>query len=312
MLSRIKKIIHHPLFFPVATTIIFFVTNLILVFHHEAWRDEANVWQGAKNLSFSNFYETFKVEPHPPLWFILLAPFAKLGLPLIFSSFLSLAVVAAAVYLLARFSPFSKKVSTIFILSAAFFYILPVMGRNYSLVPLALALLAVLYKNRLKHPIKFALGLALLFQSHFLLAGLAGILTIFFIYDIIKSKQGKKCLLPIILIVSASVILSLPMIIGTLFEHTIVLETAKHGIGSTDWLLNINQSLFASSLPIFELLILPIFILLLFKSPRAFIYLLVAVASHLLIIIFAYDTGILQTQKNTFILLYIIFAFWIY
>ncbi len=58
-------------------TVVFFLLNLILVLNHEPWADEANPWQIAESLSPANFFEIFRTEPHPVLWYIILAPFAK-------------------------------------------------------------------------------------------------------------------------------------------------------------------------------------------------------------------------------------------
>jgi hypothetical protein len=169
MNSKRNKITTHPLFFPITISIIYFFLNLIIALNHEPWADTVNPYLLAKEFTFTNFPEILHGEPHPILWTLLLAPLAKLGLPIIDALLLSLAIMTAAVFLLARFSPFKKPTIIILTASAAFFYFLPVISRNYCLIPLALILTAMAYKSRLSHPIRYCLALTLLSQSHFLL-----------------------------------------------------------------------------------------------------------------------------------------------
>ena len=64
-------------------------------------------------------------------------------------------------------------------------YWFPVVARNYALIPPALALLAGLYPVRLKKPFAYAFSLLLLVHSHAYMEGLAGILGVFFAWDLI-------------------------------------------------------------------------------------------------------------------------------
>ena len=55
--------------------------NGVLLLGHELWRDEANVWLIARELSPAELIREIKYQGHPCLWYFLVMPFAKLGMP---------------------------------------------------------------------------------------------------------------------------------------------------------------------------------------------------------------------------------------
>ena len=57
--------------------VLYFVIALISVFHHEIWRDEAQVWLVARDLNLWGIIDHVRNEGHPLLWFYLVLPFAK-------------------------------------------------------------------------------------------------------------------------------------------------------------------------------------------------------------------------------------------
>ena len=60
--------------------VLFAVSYIIITIFHEPWFDEAQAWQLAKNVSLKDlFLETPHYEGHPPLWWLILAIPAKLG-----------------------------------------------------------------------------------------------------------------------------------------------------------------------------------------------------------------------------------------
>jgi hypothetical protein len=310
MRSRFKSLSEHPLFFPIAVTVIYFAVNLILVLNHEAWRDEANPWQIAKALGLDNIYETLQVEPHPMLWFLILTPFAKLGLPYITTNIISLLIMSLSVFLLTRYAPFSKKTKIVIILSAAFFYFNPVISRNYCLVALGIVATAMAYKSRLQHPIRYALALALLCQSHFLALPMAAVLAITFMVEYFKSF-GRKHVHKIIIslgIIGASVLASTPIILGNLGGHTLIVHTAIYA--GVDWLTELNVSLFGAGVPIFEFAFISAAIYFYFRYPKQLIFLIISVGAWFATLIFVYKFNWLPIQKSSLILLFLIFSFW--
>lgn len=51
--------------------------NGILLAGHELWRDEANVWLLARDVSPIQLLKEIKYQGHPCLWYYLVMPFAK-------------------------------------------------------------------------------------------------------------------------------------------------------------------------------------------------------------------------------------------
>ena len=64
------------------------VFHVYLINCHEAWRDEAQAWTLAANISLPQLFSLLSVEGHPALWFLFLRIFAKLGLTFPYISYL--------------------------------------------------------------------------------------------------------------------------------------------------------------------------------------------------------------------------------
>lgn len=146
-----------------------YIVGVIVVgIFHEPWFDEAQAWSIARSASWHDI--VFKVchyEGHPPLWSLMLAPFAKLGAPFEVSlKAVNLAVCGAAVWLILYKSPFPKIVRCLIPFTFFYFYQTAVICRPYSLVLLALTLLACSYKKRNEKPLLYVLPMLLLCASH--------------------------------------------------------------------------------------------------------------------------------------------------
>lgn len=307
---RLKSIFRHRLFFPILVTLIYFVVNLLLVLHHEPWRDEVNPWQVSKAMNLGNMFDVMQGEAHPLLWYFILAPFAKLGLPLITTNTISLVILSIAVFLVARYAPFSKKMIILITLSSAFMYFNPVISRNYCLVVLGIVVAAIAYKDRFKHPIRYALALALICQSHFLAIGLAAVLTIMFIVEYLRKfgiKKMSKLVAPL-LIIGSSVAVSLPIVLAAMSSHTVI--AGSEMTVPVDLLPQLNYSLYNTVLPIFQILAVIVVVYLYFAYPKQLLILAGAVASWLFVMVFVYKVPTFSEQKGAVLVLFTIFAFW--
>ena len=80
--------------------------NGILLLGHEQWRDEANVWLMARELSPLSLFGEIKYQGHPCLWYLLMMPFAKAGLPFETISFVSYTIMAVTAGLFLWKAPF--------------------------------------------------------------------------------------------------------------------------------------------------------------------------------------------------------------
>ena len=83
--------------------LIYAIFTLILVLHHEVWRDEAQVWQLCKNLSLLELFKHLATEGHPSFFYLINMPFAKMGCPIIAMQLLCWLANCGTIYLLLNY-----------------------------------------------------------------------------------------------------------------------------------------------------------------------------------------------------------------
>lgn len=179
----------------VITLIIYLLGVCTISFFHEPWFDEAQAWAIARSGTIKEIlFEIPHYEGHPPLWHLILVPFAKLGAPYE----LSLAVVniffmTLAVAVLLFKSPFPKLIRCLLPFNFFLFYQYGVVSRPYCILVLAIFLAAACYKNRNEHPVKYLLCLALMCAVHSYGIIIAGCLCIVWLIEIFTEykKSGK-------------------------------------------------------------------------------------------------------------------------
>ena len=142
------------------------VISIITCFH-EFHFDELQAWQIAKSAPLSDIlFAIPHYEGHPPLWHLLLVPFARGGLDFqwVLPCINILFSAGATAFLLFR-SPFPKIVRCVLPFSYFLCYQYGVVSRPYSMMMLAFFLAAAGYKERNTHPWRYILPLCLLCLS---------------------------------------------------------------------------------------------------------------------------------------------------
>ena len=224
----------HKTLFALIITALFVGVHIPLLVNHEIWNDEGVVWSLSKEVNLSNVYEVNSAEPHPLLWQFMLAPLSQNNFPIISMNILSLVIVALAVFLFVRFAPFNFFIKLIFILSSSFAYFNPIIARDYALIPLAICLVCITYKNRHEKPLLYGLSLALLSQTHFLMYGLLAALAVMFIFEeTTKKKPLSKVFTSIIIClapVALSILSSVPIVFNSFQNQGIITGEALTGI----------------------------------------------------------------------------------
>ncbi len=118
-----------------------------LTANHELWRDEADSWLLARDGSLLDIFRIMPDAGHPPLWYLLLKPFAAAGLSWRWMQVINLIAMSLATGLLI----FKSGLELIFIvpvmLSLVFSYEFPVIARNYSLGILGVFLYSANYQS---------------------------------------------------------------------------------------------------------------------------------------------------------------------
>ena len=185
---------------------------VLLLTRHENWRDEGQAWLLARDLDFWGLIHQMRYEGHPCLWHLLLMPLAKSGMPYITMNVLSVTLLLCAVALMLWKSPVPLPIQAAILLSAPFLYLLPIISRSYSLIPILLFCNAVVYPYRARHPLVYGLTIALLVQTHIMMLGMAGAISLIWLGEAITayrrdhnakalSRQAAGLCLPLISLV---------------------------------------------------------------------------------------------------------------
>ncbi len=218
------------LIFNILIIALYIFITVFTMFHHEIWRDEAQVWLVVRDLNLFGIIDHVRYEGHPLLWYMIVLPFAKLGLPVIFMQAVSLIFMIAAALIFVFKSPFNiiTKISILF--STAFIYWLSIISRNYSLIPFFVFTTALLYPKQKTHPYFYAISLALLSQTHVLTSAFCAGMGILFGYEnIIKNKENKeKFVWPLLIIFLPLIILCL-YIFSSQNQNASIVNFNEHG-----------------------------------------------------------------------------------
>ena len=203
--------------FNVILSLCYLFITIILMFHHEIWRDEAQVWCLVRDLPFNEIIKTARLEGHPVLWYLMIMPFAKIGLPVISMQIISLLFVFAGVGLLIFKSPLTNLQKILVVFSSGLVYHFPIIARNYALIPLFLFLLAYFYRSRKEKPYKYVLCLILLSNTHLLMLGFCGISALLFTVEKAKETMLSKDIKRFIPVLFAAINF---LLIFLIFIHT--------------------------------------------------------------------------------------------
>ena len=205
-------------------TIIYAIITFLCVIHHEIWADEAQVWQIARHIQFFDLFKHLVNEGHPSLFYLLMMPFAKLGLPIFFMQVFCWLAMVGSVFLLLKYSPFNGFTKFAIITSAGFLYFFPVIARTYSTIPILVFALAIFYPKAKEHPYWFSILLVILANIHIIMFGFCSVLALYFAYEnILKTKpQNKKNFFVPLVIISLGLFSVIIQLIGTTSSNAVI------------------------------------------------------------------------------------------
>ena len=172
---------------------VWLIFNGILLARHELWRDEANVWLMARELTPWELLGEIKYQGHPCLWYLLVMPFAKAGLPFKTIGILSLSVMSFAAVVFLKKAPISLPIKGICLFSPIFTYFYSDIARNYCLIAILLILLAWCYPQRNSKSLLYGLLLGLLVQADTIALAPAGMISLVWVCEAVwKSAHDKR------------------------------------------------------------------------------------------------------------------------
>ncbi len=173
-----------------------FALYAILVFvgvaNHEPWRDEAQSWLVTRDNSFAELFRVLPSEGHPPLWYLLLTPFVKMGLPYAFQNWLAGTIAIAGVYLFIFKTKLPLVVKLMIPFSYYFLFEFSLFARSYCLIIFFIAAVVSLYEKRFEKPWLFAVCVVALFNTHILVFSFCVSLTGLYLWDAVQYKKINK------------------------------------------------------------------------------------------------------------------------
>ncbi|UFH52472.1 hypothetical protein [Spirosoma sp. KNUC1025] len=140
---------------------------VILVWHHEMWRDELQTWGiVASAHTWADLIQNTRYEGHPMLWFILVWPVAQLvNNPVAIQVFHTILVLITASLIVFR-SPFSVLEKILILFSYYFLYEYGAITRNYQIGILLMCLICILWKHPHTNLLTISVLLFLLVQAN--------------------------------------------------------------------------------------------------------------------------------------------------
>lgn len=171
---------------------IWIIVTLARLIPHQPWFDESFAWQLASHFKFGHILESLKYEGHFFVWYFLLFPFAKLNLFYPYSMlFMNWLFGFGAVIVMWKYAPFKDYLKVLIMFSFPFFAYYPIIARCYAIGILLLFVLCAMYKEKTKHPIKYALVIFLCANTSVMAAIGALFFALILFYELAKQKPWK-------------------------------------------------------------------------------------------------------------------------
>lgn len=166
-----------------AILLVYAALTLYVGLHHEPWRDEADSWLVVRDAPLTTIVTWTRNAGTPALWYFMLEPLVRSGLPFSSQGLLHLAFawIAAAIFLLR--APMTWPTKILVLASYYFGYEYAVIARSYVLTILLSFAIASWYPERHLRPMRYAIALALLFNTNVHGAVIASILVLLFMID---------------------------------------------------------------------------------------------------------------------------------
>ena len=155
-----------PLFRPLPAELVvwlvFAAVTLVMAWYHEPWRDEAQGYVVVRDNTLVGLILHMKVESQFILWYLFTWPFVRLcGMPIFGVALMHWALSCSTAFLVLRRAPFRLLTRTALIFSVLFAFEFTVVVRHYAIGVFLLTVLLVNWRERFRHPVLYACGIAL-------------------------------------------------------------------------------------------------------------------------------------------------------
>jgi hypothetical protein len=193
---------------------------LVVCLHHEPWRDEADPWLAARDMSLPELFGWLGPAGTPGLWYLLLMPLAKLGLPYVSMSLLhaSLAIASAAVIAFA--APFPRIFKVLILFGKFLLYEYAIIARSYVLTLLLMMLIAVALTRQKKRWWVLGVLLFFLFNTNVHSFCVAGAICVVVTIDLTRTRRWSRSALVGAAIAGLGAVLAFLQILPAARVHT--------------------------------------------------------------------------------------------
>lgn len=283
---------------------------IFLMFHHEPWRDEADAWLLVRDNPLSGILSLMRYAGTPCLWYLILVPLAKTGLPYATEFYLHTAIAIIAVGVFLRFAPFPLPIKALFIFSFHMSYIYSIIARSYCVGILLLFSVASLYPKRFRSPIIYGLLVLLLFNINIHSAIIAWALLLIYAWECFYLKCASRRTFVGFLIMLLGMLLTLAQLwpppdsqfpgLFVLRHEPSIIKTMIHYAFMPG--VNLNVGFF------FGLAVIIVSLVVWLRSPVAIFVFTVTFILYSYIIIFKWTGG---TRHYGLLLVVLIFCHWI-
>jgi hypothetical protein len=148
----------------IITIVVYACALIFIMYYHEPWFDEAQAWLIARDATIWKLVSSIThYEGHPPIWFLILMPLAKNGVPFelgLKAVNFTFATLAMGIFIFK--APFPRLVRCTIPFTYFFFYQYGVISRPYSLMMLGFVLSAWFYKDRNEKPCRYVAALSII------------------------------------------------------------------------------------------------------------------------------------------------------
>ena len=165
---------------------------VVVCLHHEPWRDEADPWLAARDMSLPELFRWLGPAGTPGLWYLLLMPLAKLGLPYVSMSLLHASLAIAAAGVIAFFAPLPRIFKVLILFSRFLLYEYAIIARSYVLTFLLLMLIAVVMTRQKRRDWLLGMLLFLLFNTNVHSFCIAAAICFVVAVDLTRSRQWSR------------------------------------------------------------------------------------------------------------------------
>lgn len=299
--------------FAAAVLIAWLAVVAVTSYRHEPWRDEADRWLVARDRSVSELLGMTGRMGTPAIWYLMLMPLAKAGLPYGSMKVLHVAVSAAAVWVVLRHAPFRRPTRVLLACSHFLLFEYAVVSANYAVAMLLLFIAAAAWGRRLERPMRLAIPVALLPSTTAHMAFVAAAIGLVFLVDLAAAgrRDGWSRLAVLIMLVGGLIGLAqfIPLGGGQRAEWLMV----RHADAPRQVIAGLFPSprFGGAARPSFAvgLAFLASFLAMLAFKPRLALLFLLSLAGLSYIFVFKWINGL---RHPGLVFLLVVFVFWVW